>query len=171
MVTGREIPGEFLLVCEVPVYSHTDDFLSPVIRNENGGSMPAAVLCEFSRNHDSMRCGVFGGGKNRPGLVRVPAAVLDVEIKPVSFSQHLCLGFLKYIGSRRREALDLPPGCVLQRDVREIDHGIHPVGEVTADLLVNTEDNAMTGRVDKPGCQNIANAAHQDEIVVPLAAA
>jgi hypothetical protein len=64
----------------------------------------------------------------------------------------------------------MAPGGVLQRDAREIYDRIDAVGEAAADLLVNTEDNAMTGRIDKPCPQNIANAARQYEIVVPLAA-
>jgi hypothetical protein len=32
----------------------------------------------------------------------------------------------------------------------EIYDRIDAVGEAAADLLVNTEDNAMTGRIDKP---------------------
>ena len=64
----------------------------------------------------------------------------------------------------------MTPGGVLQRDAREIYDRIDAVGEAAADLLVNTEDNAMTGRIDKPSPQNVANAARQYEIVVPLAA-
>jgi hypothetical protein len=64
----------------------------------------------------------------------------------------------------------MAPGGVLQRDAREIYDRIYAVGEAAADLLVNTEDNAMTGRIDKPSPQNIANAARQYEIVVPFAA-
>ena len=64
----------------------------------------------------------------------------------------------------------MAPGGVLQRDAREIYDRIDSVGKAAADLLVNTEDDAMTGRVDKPRPQDIANAARQYEIVVPLAA-
>ena len=65
----------------------------------------------------------------------------------------------------------MAPGGVLQRDAREIYvTEIDAVGEAAADLLVNTEDARMTGRIDKPCPQNIANAARQYEIVVPLAA-
>jgi hypothetical protein len=79
---------------------------------------------------------------------------------------------VKYSGSRRRETLDMAPGGVLQRGAREIYDRIDAVGEAAADLLVNTEDedNAMTGHIDKPCPQNIANAARQYEIVVPFAA-
>src|SRR3984957_6711148 len=62
------------------------------------------------------------------------------------------------------------PDGALQRDAREIYDRIDAVGEAAADLLVNTEDNAMTGRIDKPCPQNIANAARQYEIVVPFVA-
>ena len=61
-------------------------------------------------------------------------------------------------------------GGVLQRDAREIYDRIDAVGEAAANLLVNTEDNAMTGPIDKPCPQNIANAAHQYEIIAPFAA-
>ena len=44
----------------------------------------------------------------------------------------------------------MAPGGVLQRDAREIYDRIDAVGEAAAGLLVNTEDNAMTGRIDKP---------------------
>src|SRR6476660_3488316 len=62
----------------------------------------------------------------------------------------------------------MAPGGVLQRDAREIYDRIDAIGEAAADLLVNAEDNAMTRRIDKPCPQNIANAARQYEIVVPL---
>jgi hypothetical protein len=62
----------------------------------------------------------------------------------------------------------MAPGGVLQRDACEIYDRIDAVGEAAADLLVNTEDNAMTGRIDKPCSQNISNAARQYEIVVPF---
>ena len=64
----------------------------------------------------------------------------------------------------------MTPGGVLQRDAREIYDRIDAVREAAADLLVNTEDNAMTGRINKPSPQNVANAARQYEIVVPFAA-
>ena len=64
----------------------------------------------------------------------------------------------------------MAPGGVLQRDAREIYDRIDAAGEAAADLLVNAEDNAMTGRIDKPCPQNIANAARQYKIVVPFAA-
>jgi hypothetical protein len=38
----------------LPADPHTDNFLSPVIRNENGESMPAAILREFLGNNESM---------------------------------------------------------------------------------------------------------------------
>ena len=127
--------------------------------------MPAAILRKFLGKNNSVRRGVIGRGKNRSGLVRIPAAVVNVEIKPASFSQKV-----EYGGSRRGETLDMAPGCVLQRDAREIYDRIDLVGEAATDLLVNTEDNAMTRRIDKPCAQNIANAARQYKIVVPLAA-
>ena len=43
----------------------------------------------------------------------------------------------------------MAPGGVLQRDVREIYDRIGAVGEAAADLLVNTEDNAITGRENR----------------------
>jgi hypothetical protein len=60
----------------------------------------------------------------------------------------------------------MAPGGVLQRDAREIYNRIDAVGEAAADLLVNTEDNAMTGRIEKRCPQNIANATRRYEIVV-----
>jgi hypothetical protein len=67
------------------------------------------------------------------------------------------------------KTLGMAPGGVLQRDARRFSR-IDFVREAAADLLVNTEDNAMTGRIDKPCPQNVANAARQYEVVVPLAA-
>jgi len=72
-------------------YSHTDNLVSLVVRNENGRSVPAAVLREFLGNNNGMRCGVIGRRKNRSRFVRIPAAVVNVEIKPASFSRNLCL--------------------------------------------------------------------------------
>jgi hypothetical protein len=63
----------------------------------------------------------------------------------------------------------MAPGRLRQRDGYEIYDRIDLVGEGAADLLVNTEDNAMMRRVDKPRPENIANAAGQYEIGVPLA--
>src|SRR6202011_5760121 len=104
----------------LPAYSHTDDLVSPVVRNENGRSVPAAILREFLGNNNGMRRGVIGRRKNRSGFVRIPAAVVNVEIKPASFSRNLCLRYVEYSGSRRRETLGMTPGGVLQRDAREI---------------------------------------------------
>jgi hypothetical protein len=77
----------------VPADSHTAYFLSPVIRDENGGSMPAAILREFVGKNQSVRCGVFGGGKNGSRFVRIPAAIVDVEIKPAPLCENLRSGF------------------------------------------------------------------------------
>jgi hypothetical protein len=71
----------------LPADPHTDNLLSPVIRNDNGETMPAAILRDFPGNNESTRYGVVGTGKNRSRFVRVPAAVVNVKIKPVSFSQ------------------------------------------------------------------------------------
>ena len=164
---GKEMFAQMRMT--LPADPNTDNLLSPVIRNENGESMPAAILRELPGNNESMRHGVVGTGKNQSRFVRVPAAVVNVEIKPVSFSQNLCLRFVEYTGSRRRETFDMAPGCMLQWDAREIDDRIDSVAEVATDLLVNTEDNAMIRRIDKPRGQNISNPARQYEIVVPLA--
>jgi PAS domain S-box-containing protein len=75
----------------LPAYSHTDNFVSPVVRNENGRTVPDAILREFLGNNNGMRRGVIGRRKNRSRFVRIPAAVVNVEIKPASFTRNLCL--------------------------------------------------------------------------------
>jgi hypothetical protein len=57
--------------------SHTDDLVSPVVRNENGRSVPAPS--RFSGNNNGMRRGVSAVEKPI-GFVRIPAAVVNVEI-------------------------------------------------------------------------------------------
>jgi hypothetical protein len=44
----------------------------------------------------------------------------------------------------------MAPGCLLQRNSHEAYSRIDSVREITADLLVNTEDDAMIRRIDKP---------------------
>ena len=133
--------------------------------------MPALVLAKFLGNHESMRPGVVAGGKNRPCFVRIAAVIFNVEIKPASFSRNACEGFAEYAGSQRSETLDIAPGCVLQGDGHEVQGRIDAVGELATDLLVNAEDDAMGRRIDKPRRQDIANAASQYKIIVPLALA
>jgi hypothetical protein len=60
-------------------------------------------------------------------------------------------------------------GGLFQRDRHEINERIDFVREGSTDLLVNAEDNAMARHIDEPCPQNIANAAAQYKIVVPLA--
>ena len=55
----------------------------------------------------------------------------------------------------------MAPGGVLQRDAREIYDRIDAVGEAAADLLVNTEDNAMTGpRISRTPHVNMKSLYH-----------
>ena len=105
--------------------------------------MPALIVAKFLSNNERMRPGVVGSGKNRSRFVWIPAAVVNVEIKSASFSQNPCWGFVEYAGSQRIETLDMAPGCLLQRDSDEADSRIDFVRETAADLLVNTDDNAM----------------------------
>jgi hypothetical protein len=147
---------------------HANDLLSPVIHNENGRTVPAAILRKFLGKNNRMRGGVVGTGKDRSRLVRVPAAVVNMEIKPDGFGQDLCLRYVEYTGSRR-ETLGMTLGCVLQWDAHQIHDGIESIGEASTDLLVNTKENIVIRRIDKPHPQNIANPALQHEIIVPLA--
>ncbi len=48
----------------------------------------------------------------------------------------------------------MAPGGVLQRDGHEVYGRIDSAREVTTNLLVTTEDSAMTGRVGKPRSEN-----------------
>jgi hypothetical protein len=82
--------GEATLLAD----SHAGNFLSPVIGNENGGSMPALILRKLLGKNESMRRGVTGSGKNTSRLVRIPPAIVDVKIEPPSFSQNPGLGFV-----------------------------------------------------------------------------
>jgi hypothetical protein len=157
-------------VCEAILlaYSHTGDFLSSVIRHENGGAMPALIWRKFLGENESMRHRVVSRAKNGSRFVRIPAAVHNVEIKPASFSQNLCSGLVECIHSRK-QTLGMALGCQLQWYGHEIHKRIDSVREVATDLLVNTEDNAMARGLDEPRSQDIADAARQYKIVVPLA--
>src|SRR3954466_13240302 len=112
--------------------------------------MPALILREFLGKYQSMRPGAVRSGKNRPRFVRIPVAIINVEIEPASFSQNACLGFVEYAGSGPRETLDMVPGCLLQRAGHEVYNRIDSVRKAATDLLVNTEDNAMRRRIEKP---------------------
>ena len=65
-----------------------DDLLSTIQRREE---IEDAIIDETDEDNNGMRRGVFGRRKNRSRFVRIPAAVVNVEIKPASFSRNLCL--------------------------------------------------------------------------------
>jgi hypothetical protein len=111
--------------------------------------MPAVVRRQVLRNGERMRVSFVEGGKHRSGFVRVPAAVFSMEIKPAAFRWDFCSGLIVGINPRI-QTLDVVPGCQLQRDRHEIYERIDSVRKTAADLLVNTEDNAMVRCVDKP---------------------
>lgn len=71
----------------------------------------------------------------------------------------------------RAEMLDVVLGCSPQRIRHQLDEGIEPRGKAPADLQMNTEDDMIDGRFDKPYPENIANAICQYKIVVPFATA
>ena len=75
------------------------------------------------------------------------------------------------ISARTVQTLDVVPGCQPQRTGYEIDKRIDLVRKAATDLLMNAEDNAVGRRIDEPGPENIADAARQYKIVVPLALA
>ena len=101
---------------------HSGNFLSLIIGNEDGGSMPAIVLRKFLGENESMRHGVAGPGKNRSRFVRIPAAVDNVEIKPASHRTSL--------------------GGLFQRDRHEITERIDFVREAASWIVETREDIA-----------------------------
>jgi hypothetical protein len=115
-----------------------------------------------------MRRGFIGGGENRPPLVRITAAIVNVEIIPHAarqdFRSVFPMGF-----DFRNQTLDVVPGCPPQRAGHEIDKRFDLIRKAATDLLMNAEDNAVGRRIDEPGPQNIADAARQYKIVAPLA--
>src|ERR1700730_4096575 len=66
----------------LPAYSHADNLVSPVVRNENGRSVPAAILREFLGNNNGMRCAVVGG------IVGVWVAHLMFELAVMAIIDH-----------------------------------------------------------------------------------
>src|ERR1700730_5935582 len=141
-----------------------------VVRDEYGVPVPAGVLRKFPGDGERMRRGFIGGGKDRPRFVRIPVAIVNVEIKPPAFRCDHRSGLA--VGCDvRNQALDVVPGCPLQRAGDEIYKRIELVRKAATDLLVNNEDNAMIVRFAEPRPENIANAACQYKIVVPLALA
>src|SRR5882757_10231037 len=103
-------------------------------------------------------------------FVRIPRAIVDMEIIPAAISRKLGDGFVACINCRA-QTLDVVLGCSPQRIRHQLDEGIEPCGKAPADLLMNTEDDVIVGRIDKPYPENIANAACQYKIVVPFATA
>src|SRR3979490_843771 len=107
---------------------------------------------------------------DRSGFVRIPRAIVDMEIIPAAISRKLGGGFVACTNCRA-QTLDVVLGCSPQRIRHEFDEGIDAHGKTPADLLMNTEDDVIVGRIDKPYPENIANAACQYKIVVPFATA
>jgi len=103
-------------------------------------------------------------------FVRIPRAIVDMEIIPAAISRKLGGGFVACTNCRA-QTLDVVLGCSPQRIRHQFDEGIEPRGKAPADLLMNTEDDVIVGRIDKPYPENIANAACQYKIVVPFATA
>ena len=66
--------GEF----DLPADPHTGNFLSPIIRHDNEGSIPAVVLRQFPGNNESVRRSIVDAGKDRSGFVWIPDAIDDV---------------------------------------------------------------------------------------------
>jgi hypothetical protein len=91
-------------------------------------------------------------------FVRIPRAIVDMEIKPAAISRNLGGGFVACTNCRA-QTLDVAPGCSPQRIRRQFDEGIEPRGKAPADLQMNTEDDVVDGRIDKPRPKNVANAA------------
>jgi hypothetical protein len=115
---------------------HSGNFLSLVIGNEDGGSMPAIVLRKFLGENESMRHGVAGRGKNGSSFVRIPTAVDNVEIKPASHNHTLCSGSVECMNSRS-ETLDTALGC-----------WGHASGETAASWIAETRED-MANRILK----------------------
>ncbi len=103
-------------------------------------------------------------------FVRIPRAIVDMEIKPAAISRKLGGGFMACTNCRA-QMLDVVLGWSPQRIRHQLDEGIEPRGKAPADLQMNTEDDMIDGRFDKPYPENIANAACQYKIVVPFATA
>src|SRR3982074_3635514 len=110
-----------------------------------------------------MRRGFVEGGKDGSHFVRVAAAILDMEIEPYALRQGLCSGLVVCIDVRT-QALHVVPRCPFQRSVHQVYGRLDPFRKAATNPLVNTEDNAMSGRIDKPGSENISNAACQHKI-------
>src|SRR3982074_2125974 len=103
-------------------------------------------------------------------FVRISVAIFDMEIIPAAISRKLGGGFVACTNCRA-QTLDVVLGCSPQRIRHQFEEGIEPRGKAPADLLMNTEDDVIVGRIDKPYPENIANAACQYKIVVPFASA
>src|SRR5258708_21526601 len=104
---------------------------------------------------------------DRACFVRISRAIVDMEIIPAAISRKLGGGFVACTNCRA-QTLDVVLGCSPQRVRHQFDEGIEPRGKAPADLLMNTEDDVMVGRIDKPYPEKIANAAGQYKMVVTL---
>src|SRR5258708_23512368 len=107
---------------------------------------------------------------DRACFVRISRAIVEMEIIPAAISRKLGGGFVACTNCRA-QTLDVVLGCSPQRICHQLDEGIEPRGKTPADLLMNSEDDAIVGRIDKPRPKNVANAACQYKIVVPFASA
>src|SRR3981081_2979605 len=103
-------------------------------------------------------------------FVRIPRAIVDMEIIQAAISRKLGGGVVACTNCATQTP-DVVLGCSPQRIRHQFDEGIEPRGKGPADLLMNTEDDVIVGRIDKPYPENIANAACQSKIVVPFATA
>jgi hypothetical protein len=71
----------------------------------------------------------------------------------------------------RSQTHHVVPRCSFQRVGHGVYGRLYAVRKAATDPLVNTEDDAMTGRIYKPRPENISNATCQHKVIVPLALA
>src|SRR5258708_1384195 len=80
-------------------------------------------------------------------FVRISRAIGDMEIIPAAISRKLGGGFVACTNCRA-QTLDVLLGCSPQRIRHLFDEGFEPRGKAPADLLMNTEDDVIVGRID-----------------------
>jgi hypothetical protein len=132
--------------------------------------MPAVVLLQFPGDRKRMRRSLIRRCMDGSCFVRIPRAIVDMEIKPAAISRKLG-GRFWACANCRTQMLDVVLGCSPQKIRHQLDEGLEPRGKAPADLLMNTENDAIVVRIDKPRPKNVADAAWQHKIVVPFASA
>jgi len=79
----------------LPADWYTANFVSQFSRDENITSVPGRIWRKFLCKNEGMSHRILGRGENRPGFVRIPGAVADMEVIAILTSQNLRPGLIE----------------------------------------------------------------------------